>query len=350
MTARMAKVEHIGLPMERGISLWRDLISLWKLCRIIHRLKPDLTEFSTPKAGLLGTLAARLTGVRRRIYFVRGLRMETVKGFKRRILLAVEKVSSSSAHHVLCNSESLRRECLRVGLAREEKLSMIGHGSSHGVDGERYCPGPSNLRWKLGIPERVTVIGFVGRLTRDKGVPELLEGFDQILKESPETFLLLVGWFDEAEDYLSEEVRGRIMSHPRIVCTGFVEDVAPYYRTMDLLVFPSRREGFPNAVLEAAASELPVIATFATGVRDAVVPGLTGLLIPKGSPAAICAASLELIRDKERRLRMGREARLWVLEYFPDKDVLKATADYYRSLLRGRDEIDCVTEPVASLQ
>ncbi len=349
-TARSADVEFAGLAMERGISPVRDLIALLRLFRLLRRLRPDVAEFSTPKAGLLGTLAARLAGVPQRVYVLRGLRLETSNGIKGRILLAAEMAAAACARHVLCNSESLRTECLRLGVTRESKLYMLKHGSSHGVDGQRFSPGPSDLRWQLGIPERVTVMGYVGRLTRDKGIPELIAGFERLLDEEPETYLLLVGWLDESEDRLGEETAEQIRNHPRIVCTGFVEDAAPYYRTMDFLVFPSRREGFPNAVLEAAASGLPVISTFATGARDAVVPGLTGLLIPKGSAAAICAASVELIRDKARRRRMGHEARRWVLEYFPDKDVLQATCEFYSRLV-GRDEVEAgVTEPVVSLR
>lgn len=349
-TARAEGVEFAGVAMRRGISPVLDLLALYQLFRLLRRLRPDLAEFSTPKAGVLGMLAARLAGVQRRVYLLRGLRFETTAGIKGRILLAAEKAAAACAQYVLCNSESLRAECLRLGVTQESKLYMLKHGSSHGVDGERFCPGPSDLRWRLGIPERVTVMGYVGRLTRDKGIPELIAGFDRLLGEEPELYLLLVGWLDESEDSLSEETAEQILNHPRIVCTGFVEDTAPYYRTMDFLAFPSRRAGFPNAVLEAAASGLPVISTFATGARDAVVPGVTGLLIPKGSPAAICAASLELIRDKARRRRMGHEARRWVLEYFPDKQVLQATCEFYSRLVNRDAVVACVTEPVVSLR
>ena len=339
-TARSEGVASEALPMRRGIAPWHDFISLVRLYLLLRRLRPDLTEFSTPKAGLLGTLAARCAGVQRRVYMLRGLRLETATGFKRLVLLAAERVAANCAHIVLCNSRSLRKKSLELRLAPEEKLQMLGSGSSNGVDIERFSPGPTDLRWRLGIPDRVPVIGFVGRLTRDKGIPELLEGFDRLLKQSPEAFMLLVGWFDDAEDSLDDRQRRMIEEHSRIVCTGFVEDPAPYYRAMDFLILPSRREGFPNAVLEAAASGIPVITTFATGARNAVVAGVTGLLIPKGSPAAICAASLDLLRDRERRMRMGREARAWVLEYYPEKEVLGMTAAFYRNL--------CNTVPVAT--
>ena len=123
----------------------------------------------------------------------------------------------------------------------------------------------------LGLPKAASVVGFVGRLTRDKGLPELIEAFETILKSEAEARLLLVGWFDASEDALSPTMRTRILSHPRIHCTGFVADTAPYYRAMDLMFLPTWREGFPNAVLEAAATGIPVITTLSTGSRDSVV-------------------------------------------------------------------------------
>ncbi len=136
-------------------------------------------------------------------------------------------------------------------------------------------------------------MGFVGRLTRDKGLPELVQAFDLILRAEPSARLLLVGWFDAAEDALDKELRARILNHPRMDCTGFVSDTAPYYRAMDVLVLPTWREGFPNVVLEAAATGIPVVTTECTGARDSVVPEVTGLLIPPGYPDAICEAVLQ---------------------------------------------------------
>jgi glycosyltransferase involved in cell wall biosynthesis len=177
------------------------------------------------------------------------------------------------------------------------------------------------------------VVGFVGRLTRDKGLPELLEAFDAILAARPDAHLLLVGWFDASEDALNDDLRSRISKHPRIHLTGFVADTAPYYRAMDVMVLPTWREGFPNAVLEAAASGIPVITTLATGSRDAVVPEVTGLLIPPGYPEAISESVLQLLRDPERCRRMGKAARAWVLDHYVNGRVLRRTVRYYKSLL-----------------
>jgi glycosyltransferase involved in cell wall biosynthesis len=178
----------------------------------------------------------------------------------------------------------------------------------------------------------------VGRLTRDKGLPELIAAFELILEECPTAYLLLAGWFDKSDDALTSEMRGRIDRHPRITCTGYVEDAAPFYRAMDIFILPTRREGFPNAVLEASSTGIPVITTFATGARDSVVPGVTGLLIAPGDAKAICAASLELIRDPERRQRMGAAGRAWVTGSFEQRRVLGQVVRFYQGLMSRRGE------------
>lgn len=335
-TAAREDVEAITIPMRRGIAPIADLVSLVRLWQLLRRLKPDLTEFSTPKAGLLGNIAALFAGVPRRIYMLRGLKLQRSDGLKRWLLLTVERVTAACAHVVLCNSASLRAEALALGVASAEKLHLLGEGSTNGVDVERFSPGISSIRADLGIAGDVPVVGFVGRLTRDKGVPELIEAFDTILDAVPDARLLLVGWFDSAEDVLSEELQARIKAHPQIHLTGFVNDTSPYYRAMDVMVLPTWREGFPNVVLEAAASGIPVVTTISTGSRDSVVPEVTGLLIPPGYPVAISEAVLGLLSTPERRRKMGKAARAWVLEHFVDERVLALTRDYYTSLLHAR--------------
>lgn len=335
-TALQEGVEAIALPMQRGIAPLADLASFYRLWRVIGRYRPDLVEFSTPKAGLLGTVAAWLRGVRRRVYMLRGLKLEGTSGWKRRLLLVTERWAARAAHVVLCNSESLREEALALRLAPAEKLQMLGEGSSNGVDTERFSPGADTVRTSLGIPKDVPVIGFAGRLTRDKGLPELIEAFEEILSVMPEARLLLVGWFDAGEDALDAELRERILRHRQIHCTGFVADTAPYYRAMDLMVLPTWREGFPNVVLEAAATGVSVVTTESTGARDSVVPEVTGLLIPPGYPQAIYEAAVKLLRDPERRRRMGQAARRWTLEHYAESRVVGLTVEYYKALIDGR--------------
>jgi glycosyltransferase involved in cell wall biosynthesis len=347
-TAALEGVESVEIPMRREIAPIADFVSLVRLWRLLYRLKPEMTEFSTPKAGLLGAIAGMLCGVPARVYFLRGLKLETCTGVKRRILLVAERLAAACSHVVLCNSDSLRNQALALGVGSESKLRLLGSGSSNGVDVERFHPGPGVLRRRLGLPPDAPVVGFVGRLTRDKGLPELIEAFDTILAAKPDAHLLLVGWFDTAEDALGDDLRSRIKKHPRIHLTGFVDDTAPYYQVMDVMVLPTWREGFPNVVLEAAATGIPVVTTLATGSRDAVVPEVTGLLIPPGYPVAISEAVIQLLRNPELRCRMGKAARAWVLDHYVNGRVLARTVRYYQSLLDQNLSGGTTGRPVAT--
>ncbi len=144
-TAQREGVEAFAIPLKRGIAPLSDLVALIRLCRLLRRLKPDIVEFSTPKAGLLGSIAAKLCGVPARVYLLRGLKLETSRAIKRRILLAAERMAASCCHVVLCNSHSLRAQALQLGVASAEKLVVLGDGSSNGVDLERFSPGCSDM-------------------------------------------------------------------------------------------------------------------------------------------------------------------------------------------------------------
>jgi glycosyltransferase involved in cell wall biosynthesis len=331
--AEVEGIEAIRVPIRREMAPFADLVSLVKLWLVLRQLRPDVTEFGTPKAGLLGNLASMLVSVPARVYMLRGLKLETAGGLKRSILLAAEKVSAACAHVVLSNSASMQAGAVALRIAPAAKIKMLGSGSSNGVDVRRFCPGPSDVRAAMNIPADAPVLGFVGRMTKDKGIPELIAAFDTILKAEPDARLLLVGWFDKAEDALGPELRAHIDRHANIICTGFVQDTAPYFRAMDLMVLPTWREGFPNVVLEAAATGIPVITTESTGSRDSVLPEVTGLLIPPGYPDAISEACLKLIKNHELRRQMGRAARDWVCQRFSDERVLRLAVNFYKGLL-----------------
>jgi glycosyltransferase involved in cell wall biosynthesis len=326
-------IHAFPLPMKRGIAPISDIVSFVALFRLLWRLRPAITDFSTPKAGLLGNIAAWLVRVPHRVYTLRGLKLEGTSGAKRGLLLLSERVASWCADFVLCNSASLRIRAQDLRISPVQKIRLLGDGSSNGVDTERFSPGSSTVRERLGIAPDDLVLGFVGRLTRDKGIPELLAAFDTIVRTEPSCWLLLVGWFDDAEDALDTGMREKIGTHPRIRCTGFILDTVAYYRAMDLFVLPTHREGFPNVALEASACELAVITTESTGARDAVLPEVTGLLIPPRNPEDISRTVLELLRDPNKRRRLGIAGRTMVQERYTRERVLGLAAEFYRHLL-----------------
>jgi len=241
--------------MKREISPLSDVATLWRLIRMLRKLRPAIVNAGTPKAGLLGMLASRVAGVPVRVYCLRGLRLETTEGVKRVLLTLTEKLACRFAHKVVCVSESLRQKTLQLGLSGTEKLVVIGSGSSGGVDVGHFewtqerGNKAAELRRFLKLPDSAPVIGFIGRLTRDKGIVELVEAFEIVSHQLPDAWLLLVGWYDEG-DPVPANTRQKIASNPRIHCVGFVDNTSDYLHVIDVLAFPSYREGFPNVILE----------------------------------------------------------------------------------------------------
>ena len=310
-----------AIPMEREISPLRDVRSLWALWRLFRKLRPDIVNVGTPKAGLLGTLAAWMAGVPCVVYTLRGLRLETTSGGKRLLLRLVEGTVCKLADSVRCVSLSVQKNVIDLGIAQPQKTCVVANGTSNGIDIQRYMPLSKNskiaenLRLSLGVPAGARVLGFVGRFTRDKGVEELYRAFTCLKADHPDLRLLMVGDF-ESGDPVRAGLRSSIDTDPNVIQTGFVSDVAPYYSIMDVLAFPTHREGFPGVPLEAQAAEVPVVASNATGAIDSVLDGVTGFVVPVGDVDQLQHAIGQLLDGPDLRKRMGRAGREWVVHNF----------------------------------
>lgn len=338
LVARREGVQTIGIPIEREINPLQDLRTLVRLVREIHRLRPDLVNAGTPKAGMLGMLAAWIARVPVRLYTLRGLRLETTTGWKSQVLRFTERLAAGCAQRVICVSHSIRSVYLQRRLSRPEKCLVLGAGSSNGVNVDRFRLTDERLiqararRRVLGIPEEAPVIGFSGRLTKDKGITELTAAWQSLRSEFPDLHLLLVGDFETGDPVPEETVR-LLRSERQVVLTGFVGDPEVHFPIMDLLAFPSYREGFPNVPLEAAAAERPVVGFAATGTVDAVVHGETGLLVPVGDAEGLAQAIRTYLKDDLLRARHGRAGAERVQQHFRNETVWAALCDLYESLL-----------------
>ena len=335
------KARAIAIPMAQEISPARDFVALWRIYHAMRRLKPAVASVGTPKAGVLGGMAAWLARVPCRVYLHYGARAETLRGFRQRVLLVADRLACRTAHRVICVSESLRRRILDWRLTAPEKAIVLGAGSSNGVDAERFAPTPARLRAgralreKLGIPVDAPVAGFIGRFTRDQGVAELFDAFVEVRQILPEARLLVLGDF-EAGDPISQGEQHDLAPDPNIIRAGFVEDAAPYYHAMDVLVLPTQREGFPNAALEAHAAEKPVVALRATGTVDAVRDGVDGILVSPSDRGALGDAIAGLLEDAALRRKMGEAGRERAIQEFSPERIWMALLDEYTKLFRSR--------------
>lgn len=330
---------HI-VSMARRITPLRDLVALARLWRLLRQSQPQIVHTHSPKAGLLGILAAWLARVPVRIYHVHGLPLMTATGLKYELLRWSEKVSSAFANLTLCDSHSVREVCIAKGLCPPERIRVLLGGSVNGVDAEgAYNPARvepqvrANVRVKYKIPVEAPVVGIVARLVRDKGVSELVAAWSMLREEFPSLHLLVVGRF-EPQDPVPAEVEAVLREDPRIHLTGPVSEVTSFYAAMDIVTLPSYREGLPVVPLEAAAMELPVVATLIPGVVDAVEDGATGTLVPVHDAVALAAALRVYIRDPTLRREHGRAGRRRVLSKFRQEAIWTALEQEYQRQLR----------------
>jgi len=322
--AEQMNFSYSEININRAITPYRDILAIFRICLYIKRNRIDIVVGHTPKGALLSMIAAMIMRVPKRIYFRHGLVYETSTGYKRKILLNIDRLTAYCSHVVVCVSPSLYKTSIDDRLNRVEKQIILGKGTCGGVDTknkfninnlnkEKLC----FLRNKLGIGNDTFVIGFCGRIVRDKGINELIEAFDKIRIHHPEKHfcLLLVGMFEE-RDTLSVNMINKVKTDIDIVYTGFVNDnIEYYYALMNLFILPSYREGFPISVLEASSMNLPVLTTRVTGCIDSIIDLYTGVFV--GNNSASILDGLEYYLSNPDLLNMhGENGRRFVEENF----------------------------------
>ncbi|NNK88864.1 MAG: glycosyltransferase family 4 protein [Flavobacteriaceae bacterium] len=301
-----------AINMTRSITPVKDLGATWKLYRYLRQEKPFIVHTHTPKAGTIGMLAARLAGVPHRWHTVAGLPLLEVSGLKRILLDMVEKFTYANATKVLPNSKGLETIILENGYTGIEKIQLIGHGSSNGINTEYFNSRQVSSQVKetlitsLGLPPDAYVFVFVGRLVKDKGINELVEAFAQVSKAHDRCALLLVGPREDELDPLDDETNRIIKSNDKIFEVGSQKDIRPFVAISDVLVHPSYREGFPNVVLQASAMGLACIVSDINGCNEIITHGVNGLIIKPKDVASLKNAIEHAMADPDGMREMAR--------------------------------------------
>lgn len=343
-TALTAFAEKYGVaysvvPFKRAITPVHDLVCLWQTYRIFRRIRPAIVHGNTPKAGLLSMLAARLAGVPVRVYEIHGFPFESRHGFSRWLLMRLERLSCWAATDVLAVSNSLRKQAVDQVIVNRDKITVPHHGSCNGVDASgKFNPAkldPNTLRQlRARLHLRGTIIGFVGRLTRDKGIAELAAAWRNIREDYPDTILLLIG-SSELEPSSEKRQIDALIRDSRVRQLGFVSDMAPYYALLDFVVLPTYREGLPNVLLEAGAMEVPAIASRVTGTVDALRENETGLFCEPYSAESLAQQMRIYLDHPDLARQHGRNARRWMIRDFRPADVWQAKFAVYQQALQS---------------
>lgn len=335
-------VRFVPLNIPRSVSPMAIVKAVKSICSLIRKEKADAVFGHTPVGALCAMIAARLCGVKNRVYYRHGLIYTTMKGLRHTIFKAEEKFVASLATSVINVSHSLSKLAVADGLNEAEKQYVIGHGTCGGIDAQNiFNPSLVDadkllfIKKKLGFNDADIVFGFCGRICNDKGIPELVDAFElfQKLHSNIKAKLLFIGRFD-TRDGISEEKKQQIESNSDIVISGHIDKVEiPYYYSMlDVFVFPSHREGFGMCVVEASAMEKPILDSRAHGCVDAIVEHETGEYIDL-SADGICKG-MELMLDEELRGKLGKSGRKRVLEWYDFQVMWPLVSDLYKKMLR----------------
>jgi glycosyltransferase involved in cell wall biosynthesis len=329
-----ARVAVFDVPLARQIAPVADLRALWRLLRIFRAQHFDAVHSITPKAGLLAMLAAWLAGIPHRHHTFTGQVWATRRGWRRMLLRAMDRLIVAAATRVFADSPSQSRFLEVEQVAAPGAVAVLGRGSICGVDGNRFRPDDEarrHLRESLGTPADACVFLFVGRVTHEKGIGDLVDAFNRAFARESAVELWVVG---PDEEHLQEELQQATIIGPQIRWLGPTFEPERYMAAADVLTLPSHREGFGMVIIEAAACGLPAIAYRIDGIIDAVVDGHTGQLVPPGSVPELAGQLARMAADPDARREMGRRARERASRDFSQREVTAAWVAFYATVLK----------------
>jgi glycosyltransferase involved in cell wall biosynthesis len=329
---------HVIVPMTRKITPFKDLNCLWQLIKIFKKEKPNIVHTHTPKAGLLGMLAAKICGVRVRIHTVAGLPLMVETGFKFQLLKIIEKITFWGANHVWPNSNSLLNYIVECNLSSQKKLKVISKGSSNGIDLARFSKANfdnrilNDVKIKINYSLEHTYLLTIGRLVKDKGIIELVETFKIINASYTKTKLVLVGKFEEELDPLPSSIIEEIKTNVNIIHIDWSQYVEYYISIANVFIFPSHREGFPNVLLQSGALGTPIVCSAIAGNIDIVEDNKTGLLFPVGDRESLKNKIIFALENSGEMQKMATILQSNITKYYSRENIWNALLLEYKTL------------------
>lgn len=324
----------ISVNIQRKISIWQDLSALYQLIKLFRLHRFDLVHSISPKGGLLAMLATWIVGTPVRLHTFQGEVWVTRTGFWRVLLKNIDKLVARLATKLTIVGHSERQFLVEQGIIRPEKSVVLVNGSICGVDTKRFFADAElakQQRTELGIAQTDKVILFLGRINKDKGILDLVKAFTHIAQQDSNVVLLLVGPDEDQMRSDIEKTSGQFVNKVKIL--DFTPNPEQYMRVADIFCLPSYREGFSVAILEAAATNVPIVCSNIYGTIDAVEAGKTGLLFTAGNVSELTNALLTLVGNETLRQQMGMAARERVLTLFSSEKITDAMSDFYAELL-----------------
>lgn len=308
-------IHFCPIEIPRGISIGGSISAIKKLTVFFRKEKFDLIQYSTPNAAFYSSIASRIVRCKVRNYHLMGFRYLGASGKGKFLLKLLEKVACWNSTSIECVSKSNMEIGIAERLFSREKATVVWNGSTGGVDLARFdfnkrAQWRREVRDELGYDKDDFVYGFVGRITRDKGINELLSAF---LKLEDSSKLLLVGDI-ERDSKLDENMLAKVQNDPRICFHSFVSDIERYYAAIDVLILPSYREGFGNVVIEAGAVGTPAIVSNIPGPIDAVEDGKTAFIVKAKDTSSLLNAMRKIQAIDYKR--MGIQAAQFAREKF----------------------------------
>ncbi len=336
--SRVEEIREQGIPvrtvpMERELSPLKDLWSLLQLFRCFRSERFDVVHTHTPKAGLLGPIAAKMAGVPMVVHTIHGLLYHDALPLWKRLLFWIpEKTTALFSDYLLSQSREDVSVAVRTWLCVRSKISYLGNG----VDVSLFAPRSATPHQEPGgreIGRERVVVGSVGRLVYEKGFAELFQAAEALADKYEKLEFVIVGPREVDQNDAVEPGQNEDLEKRGLVrFAGWQRDMPAMYRAMDLFVLPSHREGIPRACMEAAAMGLPVIATDIRGCREVVLDGQTGTLVPAKNAAALTAAIEQLLQRPQDWASMGGRARQHIVENFNNKIVIQRLRSFYARL------------------